>query len=190
MNTNKSTAPQLGLTLLMAISLFSLSACDMGNSNQNTGDRNNPQVETRPDEEVFPTLDLKENGNASKIVLRSQTSHYLNDQKSAVEIEMTSSKIAFCENEEPPLKDKEESIKITIKAKNPKTAITKGEFVGNKDFDITATRKTTAGETTISADQFQSLKITDINNAIVRGNFNVSSTNLALSGEYFTAICK
>ena len=176
--------------ILLALTLTACQESSVSPSKNQPGDRKTPVVATKPDEEILPTLQLKENNQDSKIVLRSQTSHFLNSQKSALEIDVTSSKIAFCENQHPELKDKEEELIITLKSKDGKTALTKGEYANNKDFEITASRRNAAGQTTIPVESFQSLKITDLNNAIVRGNLNITSPALSISGEYFTAICK
>ncbi len=181
---------KLILMLSLGLALVSLTACQDSDVNTGFVGRQKAPVETRPDEEILPTLQIVEQGKASKMVLRSQTSSYLNEQKSALEIELTSSKVAFCQNEEPPLQTGEESLKIIIKAKDPKTTIAKGEFADNPDYQLTAIRKTASGETTLDSEQLKSFKITDINNAIVRGNLNVASPDLDISGEYFTAICQ
>lgn len=184
---------QFFLLILTIISSVFLSACQDTSITSPAGKsagRTPPAVDARPDEEVLPTLQLKENGQDSKIVLRSQTSHFLNTQKSALEIDVTSSKVAYCENEHPALQAKEEEMIITLKAKNPKTSLDKGEFANSKDYEISAIRRNAAGQTTIPSESFQSLKITDLNAAIARGNFAISTPALTITGEYFTALCK
>lgn len=176
------------LTLLLAASL--LTGCqDNGQPERplNTDGRKSTQEEQKPIEEVLPVLKVTQGPNHSELKLRSQTSRYLSQDQSALEITLSSSQTAFCKNESPELKDGEAELKITVKGKKP---IVKEDLSQNKDLEINAVYKTSAGEVMISGDQFKSLNISDLNAAILRGNIQISAKDFALEGEYFTAICK
>ncbi len=190
MNRNK-------LISLLALSTIVLTACQMGQPPErplNTGDR--PRV-TRttntpatPAEEVLPMLKITQKDQIGEFKLRSQTTRYLNEAKTELEISLSSSRLAYCQNESPELKEGEEQLKIIIKARDGKTAIPKAEFAKSTDYEISATRKSATLETKIPAENFESLKITDLNNAIVRGNLKIVTADLTMEGEYFTAICQ
>jgi hypothetical protein len=181
------------LIVLLALSTTVFTACQIGQPAErplNTDGRPRVIKPATPVEEVLPVLKVSQKGQNSEFKLRSQTSRYLNDLKTELEITLSSSSQAYCQNEAPVLKEGEEQLKITIKAKDGKTAITKAEFAGNEAFEIFALRKTATLETKIPAESFESLKISDLNNAIVRGSLRIASEDLKMEGEYFTAICK
>lgn len=192
------------LTLLL-LSAIVLTACQPALPPErplNTGDR--PRV-TRGEEEiareeVLPILSVERAGAKSELKLRSQTSRYLNAQNSALEITLTSSDLAYCQNENPALGEGEEELKITIRATDGQTPIGKIEFAGDDRFELSATYRGNAppaGETaaqpaeiTLSPADFASLKVTDLNAAIVRGHLKIASADLSIEGEFFTAVCK
>ncbi len=182
---NKSNKLIFALTFTLII----LSACQAPLEPEHVVkfDRNTDKT---PVEEVLPVLKVTQGPDHSELKLRSQTSRYLNAEKSAIEITLSSSKIAFCENQAPALKEGEAELKITVKAKDGKKAISKADLSKDADLEITAVYKTPSGEINISGDQFKSLAISDLNEAILRGNIQVSAKDFAIEGEYFTAICK
>lgn len=177
------------LIFALAFTLITLSACQTPSQPEHVVkfDRNTDKT---PVEEVLPVIKITQGPNHSDLKLRSQTSRYLNAEKSAIEITLSSSKTAFCENQAPALKEGEAELKIIVKAKDGKKAITKEDLSKDTDFESIATYKTTAGEVTISGDQFKSLSISDLNAAILRGNIQISAKDFSVEGEYFTAICK
>lgn len=178
------------LIVTFILSALFLSACQNGTPERpvNTGDRRNNTPEA-PVEEVLPSLKVNAMGQASEMKLRSQTSRYLNDKKTELEIVLTSSKVAFCQNEKPTLLEGEEELRLTVKSKK-NTPVVAADYANNPDYEITAVRKTPSLETTFSPENFKSFKITDLNNAIVRGNINIAAKDMSIEGEYFTAICK
>lgn len=203
---------------LLVLSSILLSACQPALPPErplNTGDR--PRVTRgQPEvvrEEVLPTLALTQGEAKSEMKLRSQTSRYLNAQNTALEITLTSSDLAYCQNENPALGEGEEELKITIRAKDGQTPIEKIEFAGDDRFELSATYRSNkpapAGQTetsaadnesaqpsaapadvTFSGADFTGLKITDLNAAIARGHLSITSTDLSVEGEFFTAVCK
>lgn len=177
------------LIFALAFTLIAFSACQTPSQPEHVVkfDRN---IDKTPVEEVLPFLKITQGANQSELKLRSQTSRYLNPEKSAIEITLSSSKTAFCENQAPALKEGEAELKITVKAKDSKKAIAKEDLIKDTDFETSATYKTSTGEITISGDQFKSLSISDLNAAILRGNIQISAKDFAVEGEYFTAICK
>ena len=177
------------LIFALAFTLITLTACQAPSQPEHVVkfDRNTDKT---PVEEVLPVIKITQGPNHSDLKLRSQTSRYLNAEKSAIEITLSSSKTAFCENQAPALKEGEAEIKITVKAKDGKKAIVKEDLSQDADFETSATYKTPAGEIMISGDQFRSLSISDLNAAILRGNIQISAKDFAVEGEYFTAICK
>jgi hypothetical protein len=180
------------LIIIFALASIALTACQGGTPERpiNTaGDRRNEKPEV-PIEEVLPSLKINAQGQASELKLRSQTSRYLNEAKSELEIVLTSSKVAFCQNEKPELLEGEEEVRLTVKSKDGKKAVVAADYANNADYEISAVRKTPAGETTFSPENFKSFKVTDLNNAIVRGNINIVAKDMSIEGEYFTAICK
>lgn len=177
------------LIFALTFTLIALSACQPSAEPEHVVkfDRNTDKT---PVEEVLPVIKITQGTDHSELKLRSQTSRYLNAEKSAIEITLSSSKIAFCENQAPALKEGEAELKITVKAKDGKKAISKEDLSQDSNFETSATYKTPAGEIAISGDQFKSLSISDLNAAILRGNIAISAKDFAVEGEYFTAICQ
>ena len=148
-------------------------------------------------EEMLPVLTIADKDSKSEMKLRSQTSRYINANNSAIEITLTSSRLAYCQNESSALGEGEEEIKITIKAKDGKTPIEQNEYVDNNNFEISAiyrgnkqTSPSTLSDITFSSGDFITMEITDINTAIVRGQLKLSKDEITIEGEYFTAICR
>jgi hypothetical protein len=203
---------------LLVLSSILLSACQPALPPErplNTGDR--PRVTRgQPEvvrEEVLPTLTIARGEAKSEMKLRSQTSRYLNAQNTALEITLTSSDLAYCQNENPALGEGEEELKIIIRSKDGKTPVDKIEFAGDDRFELSATYRSNkpapAGQTetsapdnesaqpsaapadvTFSGADFAGLKITDLNAAIARGHLSITSADLSVEGEFFTAVCK
>ncbi|MCC6643187.1 hypothetical protein IT411_00375 [Candidatus Peregrinibacteria bacterium] len=178
--------------LALVLTAFMLAGCqDNGQPEHplNTDGRksNSNQEVKKPMEEVLPVLKVTKGPDHSELKLRSQTSRYLNPDQSVLEITLSSSQTAFCKNESPALQEGEAELKITVKGQK---AIVKEDLALNKDLEINAVYKTSAGEIMISGDQFKSLNISDLNAAILRGNLQISAKDFAVEGEYFTAICK
>ena len=168
-------------------------------SNSNNSDRRHTD-KNLPVKELFPTLQLSLKNIAdanippvtSDFQLRDQTSRYTNSAKSALEITLTDSRKASCENEKPELLDGESIINITIKSKNGK-ALTSGDYTADKyEIAMTITTKSADQNKVVkfAANQMQSFKVTDLNKAIFRGSFKADNTEAGLQGEFFTAICK
>lgn len=195
----------LKLLIIAIITLIAgvfFTACQQSAQNPTgNGSTDRRQVEdTTPAKELFPTLQISHKNTADANIppttgdfqLRDQTSHYTNSSKSALEITLTDSRKASCENENPELLDGESMIKITVKAKNGK-ALTAGDYTPDK-YDLAMTVTTKSGDQNkvvkFDATQIQSFKVTDLNKAIFRGNFQAVGTDTGLQGEFFTAICK
>lgn len=145
---------------LLVLSSILLSACQPALPPErplNTGDR--PRVTRgQPEvvrEEVLPTLTIARGEAKSEMKLRSQTSRYLNAQNTALEITLTSSDLAYCQNENPALGEGEEELKIIIRSKDGKTPVDKIEFAGDDRFELSATYRSNkpapAGQTETSA---------------------------------------
>ncbi len=179
--------------LIPVFSIFALTACQAGLPAErplNQGDRPRVTYNTQPVEEVFPVLNVTQKDQKSEFKMRSQTSRYLNSSNTELEITLSSSAVAFCKNEAPTLKEGEEQLKFIIKSKDGKTPVGKTEFAKNEAYEISIMRKTPTLDTKIPADSLESFKITDLNNAIVRGHLKIAATDLTIEGEFFTAICK
>jgi hypothetical protein len=186
--------------LTMAIAIL-LAACQQASKvDQNPANPDRPRVTKKtPLEEVLPTLSITQKASTNTPVtpnefkLRSQTSRYLNANKSALEITLSDSRQGFCKNEAPDLLDGESIIKISIKAKDGKSAIPKGVLTADK-FDLSVQKMTKYGdaqtETKFAANEIPLFKITDINNSIARGNFKLDNSTTMIEGEFFTAVCK
>ncbi len=138
--------------------------------------------------EVLPELSLNINGEISKFALRSQTSKFLNDNKSTVEITLTNSRLAFCDNQKPELSENDKFLTINISNKDNQP-LQLGSQTGNTQLEIKALLEMKDQRIELSQDQFQDLSFTDLNNAILRGVLNIQSEQLNLSGDFFTAIC-
>lgn len=178
---------------LLVLSIFILSACQPGLPPErpiNTGDRPRVTRNTTPVEEVLPTFAVTSAETKSEMKLRSQTSRYLNAQSSVLEITLTSSRLAYCQNENPALGEGEEELKITIKSKDGKTAIVQDELANNDGIEIAGVYRNNQGDIPLQTSDFSSMKIIDLNSAIVRGNLQIATTDLSIEGEFFTAICK
>jgi len=181
------------LLSLLALSAVLLSACQPVQPADTTG---NPDVNSKTAatvtqyDEVLPVLKVTDQGQAGDFKLRSQTSRYPSGAKTEMQITLTSSPVAYCQNESPVLKAGEESLLITIKAKNGKTPVSKAELANNAAYDLSGIYQNAAGEVKLAAADFTSLKITDLNGAIARGSLKISASNLQIEGEFFTAICQ
>ena len=207
MNTTRLNKKHLILVLL--ISGLALAACETTLEPErplNTGDR--PRITNGNREEVLPMLSITQNGTESEMKLRSQTSRYLNEKKSILEINLTSSNLAYCQNENPALGEGEEELKITIKSKDGNTPIEAMQFVDDDRFELTANYRSnkkansehsTSNSTDMSVTptniafqsaDFTNLTITDLSAAIARGELKISTENINIEGEYFTAICQ
>jgi hypothetical protein len=181
------------LFALLALSLTLFSACQSPSVPEpllNQGDRPRVTRGNTSTEQIYPVLKMEQSGQAGEFKLRSQTSRYLSDDKTTLEIILTSSDLAFCKNESPELKAGEQEIRFTVKSKDGKTPVAKEELANNSRFEISGVYKTTAGEVKLDGASFESLKLTDLNNAIVRGILKINSAGLKLDGEFFTAICR
>jgi hypothetical protein len=156
----------------------------------NTGDR--PRIiepNIAPEDEILPILKITEPiGGEREMKLRSQTSRFSGSDQKKIEITLSSSRLAFCDNENPDLKEKEEQVIITVESTG--TVIVPGETANSQNYTLSGVFKSAQGEKVISDESFTSLTITDINNAIARGNINISSEDISISGEFFSAICK
>jgi len=164
-----------------------------------TSDRRNV-TKIPPVEPVYPTLQVSHKNPAdanipaatSDFKLKGQVSHYTSSSKSSLEIILTDSTNETCENRTPELQDGQSIIKITVKSKDGK-ALTIGNYSADK-YDMSATMSTKSGTNTnevkCEGSQIPTFKMTDLNAAIARGNFNIVGTDTGLQGEFFTAICK
>lgn len=179
---------------LLVFSALVLSACQPALPPErpiNNGDR--PKVtkeNTPPVEEVLPILAITFGEEKTEMKLRSQTSRYLGTQEAALEITLTSSKLAYCQNENPALGEGEEELKITVKSKDGTTPVDKGELAGNDQFEISGTYRNNLGDVQFQTTDFSSLNISDLNTAIVRGHIQIKTIDRSIVGEFFTAICK
>ena len=182
----------------LVISALLLSACQSGQvSNPNSSSTNDrPRItdQTKSADDNLPVLKTKQSGLAGEFKLRSQTSRYLTSNKSSAEIILSNTTSAFCQKQKPTLLDEEQQIRIIIKSKDGKTAVSKGETVGNSNFELSLSKVTKAGEQKLDSLLITSLNITDLNNAILRGNLKSSASSdgkiESYDGEFFTAICK
>ena len=179
---------------VLILSIFVLSACQPAQPPErpiNTGDR--PRVtreKTPPAEEVLPVLAITKGENKSELKLRSQTARYLNNEKTALEIVLTSSNLAYCQNESPALGEGEEELKIVVKTVDGKFSVGQGELATEPGYELSGTYRTSQGDVALEKSAISSLNITDLNAAIVRGHLKIAGTDLAIEGEFFTAICR
>lgn len=139
--------------------------------------------------EILPELSLNINGEISEFALRSQTSRFLNDNKSAVEITLTNSRLAFCDNQKPELSENDKFLTINISNKD-NHPLQLGAQTENTQLEIKALLETSNQTIEVKQDQFKDLSFTDLNNAILRGSLNIQNEQLSLSGNFFTAICR
>lgn len=181
------------ISILILIASLFLVACQPVSDLNSTNNSNQQNNENKPPvEEVVPVLKTVLNNQPGEFKLRSQTAHFLKSDKSSVEIILSNTYSAFCAKPSPTLGNDEQQITLTIKSNNGKTALTKGEMVGNATLELS--KKTSAGEVKLDPKLITSLKITDLNNAIIRGSLSSSNSTdgkiEGLEGEFFAAICK
>ncbi len=199
---NQKNSKLLIIAIITLLAGIFFTACQQTVRNPSGNLRNDRRQvgDATPVKEVFPTLQISHKNPADNNIppttgdfqLRDQTSRYTNATKSALEITLTDSRKASCEQENPELLAGESIIKITVKSRDGKP-LTAGAYTSDK-YDISGSIKTNNGDqdktTKFDSAQFSSFQVTDLNKAIFRGNFQVSGADTGLSGEFFTAICK
>lgn len=182
----KAFFPQKVLAL-SCLSVFVLTACQNNLPPErpaNTGDR--PRVTpVVNNDDALPTLAFTKGAEQAKFLLKNQTARYLNPEKTELEITFSNLTREFCAPASD-LQEGEQELKITVKAKN---AISKGELV-NADNQISAIYRDKSGQHQFSGAAISTLKVTDLNAAILRGKLKFSDAEQTFEGEYFTAICK
>lgn len=178
------------ILVIATVTSLLLAGCQAGQPPErplNTGDR--PRVGepvVAPEDEVLPTLNITEESEEREMKLRSQTSRFLDDNKQVLEITLSSSRLAFCENESPELLEGEEQIIITLKGKTP---IIDGKAI-DAGYELSAKYKSQTDEKEFAQENFTEMSISDINAAIVRGKMDINLEEFSIEGEFFTAICK
>lgn len=186
LDMKKEFFPQKVLALSF-LSVLVLTACQNNLPPErpaNTGDR----IRVTPvvnNDDALPTLAFTRGTEQGKFLLKNQTARYLNPEKTELEITFSNLTREFCAPA-GDLQEGEQELKITVKAKN---AISKGELV-NADNQISAIYRDKSGQHQFSGTAISTLKVTDLNAAILRGKLKFSDAEQTFEGEYFTAICK
>lgn len=173
--------------IIGSFSLVLLSACQSNLPPErpaNTGDRTRVTPVINNDD-ALPTLTFNQSDKEGKFLLKNQIARYLNPEKTELEITFSNLSREFCAVESQ-LKAGEQELKIIVKSKVP---IAKGELANNNN-EITAIYRDGSSEQKFTGKAIETLKITDLNGAILRGKLKFSEAGNLLEGEYFTAICK
>lgn len=177
--------------IIATIATFLLVGCQNNQPPErplNKGDRSRVTTPVvAPEDEILPVLKISEGGQEREMKLRSQTTRFLDDSQKTMEITLSSSRTAFCENETPELLNGDEQLILTVKS--DKDAIATGD-AKESAYQLSGKYKNADGEIDLAADAIKGLTISDLNAAIVRGNLDVSNEQISIKGEFFTAICK
>ncbi|MGL5830989.1 MAG: hypothetical protein ACRCZE_02450 [Candidatus Altimarinota bacterium] len=140
-------------------------------------------------EEIVPLLNMNAAGQSKEFKLRSQTSRYLNAEKSALEIVLTDNRDVSCQNPAPAMTADQQKITLTVKSKDGKSPIAMADLSTDTNFEKQAEYQIGETKTAFGNDAVTKLEFTNINDAIARGNLKLETTDLSLDGEFFTAIC-
>ena len=165
------------------ISAFLIAGCQ----NQTTPGSTN--TEGRPTQKsteiIVPTLKLQQDNQQSNFQLRSQTSTYLNKDKSKVELTLTDNPTHSCMSPATTVSDNQTIYKLTIETDDGKV-FTQGSAYTK----LTLSKITATGEENIALGPDSKVKISAINSSIFRGDLSLVADNFSMQGEFFTALCK
>jgi len=171
------------IILGFTITALFLAGCQINSSSNTLPNKNTKAQKTA--QIIVPTLKLQTDTVQKDFQLRSQTSNYLNKNKSKIELTLTDNPIYSCVKPVTTISNTQTIYKLTIETNNGKA------FAQGSDYTkLALTKLTDKGEEKINLNSNSKVKITAINSAIFRGKLNLVANNFLLQGEFFTALCK